>query len=118
MDVEFLQMCSEIIQWHQFYDDEAVFTAISEIEPGGHFFGSDHTLSRYKTAFYEPLLSDRNNFGTWKELGGKATSLRANEIWKRALQEFEAPYIDEAITEELNDFVARKTKEGGAPPEN
>ena len=118
MDVEFLQMLSEIVQWQQLDDDEAAFQAIAGIDPGGHFFGSDHTLSRYRTAFYEPLLSDCSNFGTWTEMGSKTTSVRANEIWKRTLQDFEPPFMDNAIADELKDFVARRTREGGAPPES
>ncbi len=35
-------------------------------EPGGHFFGSAHTLARYETAFYRPLLSDWSNFENWQ----------------------------------------------------
>jgi len=31
------------------------------------------------------------------------------------LNEFEAPYIDDSIKEELEDFVARRKSEGGAP---
>ena len=35
------------------------------VEPGGHFFGSAHTLARYEKAFYRPLLSDWSNFESW-----------------------------------------------------
>ena len=31
-----------------------------------HFFGSSHTLERYETAFYRPLVSDWRNFETWE----------------------------------------------------
>ena len=36
--------------------------AITEVGPGGHFFGVGHTLERYETAFYAPILSDWRNF--------------------------------------------------------
>ena len=36
---------------------------------GGHFFGGEHTLARYRTAFYEPLVSDWANYGQWTEAG-------------------------------------------------
>ncbi|MDX1449511.1 MAG: trimethylamine methyltransferase family protein [Acidimicrobiia bacterium] len=38
---------------------------------------------------------------------------RANQIWKRALSEYEAPPVDDAIRSELQDFVGRRTAEGG-----
>ncbi|MGB0608643.1 MAG: trimethylamine methyltransferase family protein, partial [Paracoccaceae bacterium] len=37
------------------------------------------------------------------------------EIYQKILAEFEAPPMDEAIREELADFVARRKSEGGAP---
>ena len=40
---------------------------------------------------------------------------RANRVWKAILAEFEPPPIDEAIRDELADFVARRKREGGAP---
>jgi trimethylamine---corrinoid protein Co-methyltransferase len=39
-------------------------------------------------------------------------------VWKRVLAEWEAPPIDDAVAAELEEFVARRTAEGGAPPES
>ena len=86
--------------------------------PGGHFFGGEHTLARYRTAFYEPLVSDWANFGQWTEEGSRDATQRANETWKRVLAEFEPPPLDDAIAAELAEFVERRTAEGGAPPES
>jgi trimethylamine--corrinoid protein Co-methyltransferase len=44
--------------------------------------------------------------------------VRANEIWKQVLIDFEQPPLDEAIAEELAEYVERRTAEGGAPPES
>ena len=56
--------------------------AIAEVGPGGHFFGAAHTLERYETAFYRPLLSDWRNFETWQEDGARTATERANRIWE------------------------------------
>ena len=37
--------------------------------PAGHYFGTAHTLARYETAFYTPLLSNWDNYDTWIERG-------------------------------------------------
>ena len=42
---------------------------MQEVGPGGHFFGAEHTQSRYKTAFHKPMLSDWRNYETWEEAG-------------------------------------------------
>ncbi len=59
--------------------------AIAEVGPHGHFFGADHTQSRYRDAFYAPLLSDWRNFESWEEDGSVWTHQRANIHFKRFL---------------------------------
>ena len=95
--------------------DDLALDAIAEVGPFGHFFGADHTQSRYRDAFYAPLLSDWRNFESWEEAGAVWTHDRANAAWKRILEDYEAPPMDAAIAEELSAFVDRRKAEGGAP---
>jgi len=88
--------------------------AIAEAGPGGHFFGTQHTMSRYQTAFYQPFLSDRRNFESWQEAGSEDTGRRANRIWKSLLENYQQPPLDPAVDEALADYVARR-KAGVAP---
>ncbi|MEM8813759.1 MAG: trimethylamine methyltransferase family protein [Pseudomonadota bacterium] len=116
LDVEMLQSFAEIFQPLDATETEIGFDAIAAVEPGGHFFGSEHTMERYETAFYEPLVSDWRNFGQWTEAGGLTASQRANGIWKSILGSFEAPPMDPGRREEMDAFIERRTREGGAPP--
>ena len=108
-------MMAEVLTPFRVDEAEIGVDAIAEVGPGGHFFGSPHTLERYETAFYRPLLSDWRNFETWQEDGARTATERANLIWKRLLAEFEPPPMDAAVAEELADFVARRKREIGAP---
>ena len=56
-DMEVLQMVAELCAETQ-PDSAQTLDALAEISPGGHFFGSDHTMARYQTEFYEPLVAD------------------------------------------------------------
>jgi trimethylamine--corrinoid protein Co-methyltransferase len=90
-------------------DDDAVGRdAYADVEPGGHFLGSAHTLSHYTTAFYEPNLSDSNSIEQWEEQGSKDAARRAYERWNRLLEEYEPPPIDAATLESLEDYVTRR----------
>ena len=116
LDIEMLQMFAETFQPVAASPKELALEAIAEVGPSGHFFGCAHTMERYKTAFYTPLVSDWRNFGQWTEAGGHTATERAHEIWQRTLKDYQAPARDPAVVEALDDFVARRKSDGGAPP--
>jgi len=87
--------------------------AIAEVGPGGHFFGVGHTLERFQTAFYEPMLSDWRNYQTWENAGAKTGTERANALWKELLKSYEAPPMDEGRREAIAAYVATRKEEIG-----
>ena len=113
LDVDLLQMVQEFLKPVVVDDDSMAFTAMQEVGPGGHFFGARHTLERYSTAFYQPLISDWRNFSSWEAAGSPTAEKKANALWKQALVEYSPPYIDPAFVEEMDMFVAKRTREGG-----
>jgi trimethylamine--corrinoid protein Co-methyltransferase len=115
VDVEILQGMAEFLQPMKIDEAELAVEAIREVGPGGHFFGSAHTLERYEAAFYSPLLSDWRNFENWSLAGAENATQRATKLYKLALADYQPPPLDAAIAEELAAFVARRKEEGGAP---
>ncbi|MFK7867104.1 MAG: trimethylamine methyltransferase family protein [Alphaproteobacteria bacterium] len=115
LDAEMVQGMYEFLKPIGLEDSDFGFDAINDVGAGGHFFGSPHTMERYESAFYSPLLSDWRNFETWREAGAKDATQRANEIWKSLLENYESPAMDSEHLGALNDFVDRRIKEGGAP---
>jgi trimethylamine--corrinoid protein Co-methyltransferase len=111
LDAELLQMQAAFLQPVVIDEDSMGLEAIAEVGPGGHFFGTAHTMERYEKAFYQPILSDWRNFETWQEDGSKTATQRANEIWKRLLADYQKPAIDPAIEEELQAYMARRKEE-------
>ncbi|HEX7200666.1 MAG TPA: trimethylamine methyltransferase family protein, partial [Dongiaceae bacterium] len=96
LDAEILQGMGEFMQPIVVDDDTLALDAITEVGPGGHFFGVGHTLERYETAFYAPILSDWRNFESWREAGALTADQRANAIWKQLLVDYQQPPLDPA----------------------
>ncbi len=111
LDAEMLQMMSEVLVPVEVNRDTLGLDAIREVSPGGHFFGAAHTLERYETAFYQPILSDWRNFETWEEAGAQTATQRASAVWKKLLKDYEQPPLDPAIAEALDAFVAKRKEE-------
>ena len=115
LDAELLQMVAAFLDGVKVDDDELAIAAMEDVGPGGHFFGTPHTQSRFRTAFHKPMLSDWRNYESWEEAGSPQVPSKANRIWKELLAAYTPPPMDAAIREELDAFVARRKAEGGVP---
>lgn len=111
LDAELLQMMAEFLAPVAVDEASLALDAIKAVDPGGHFFGSPHTMERYDTAFYEPMLSDWRNYETWQETGEETATERATKIWKELLATYEQPPLDPAIAEALDAFIRRRKDE-------
>ncbi len=114
IDVEMLQMFAELFKPVEVNDATLGVDAIAEVGHGGHFFGVQHTLERFETAFYSPLLSDWSNFENWRDRGSVDATQRAHLIYKETVAAHEPPPLDPARLEEIDHFIARRSEEGGA----
>jgi trimethylamine---corrinoid protein Co-methyltransferase len=95
--------------------DEAsmAFDAHEEVGHGGHFLGAMHTMERFRTCFYRPFLNSSDNYERWMRNGAKDTATRAGEIYKKKLEDYEQPPIDDAVRQELEEYVVRRRAELG-----
>ncbi|HPQ94882.1 MAG: trimethylamine methyltransferase family protein [Thiothrix sp.] len=113
IDTDLLQMLSVYLEGMVVDDDTLALDAVRDVGPGGHYFGTAHTMARYRNAFYAPLVSDWRNFESWTEAGRPDTFQRANRLYQQILQEYQPPALDQGIRDELADFVVRRKAEGG-----
>lgn len=114
IDVEMLQQMMAFLDPIQVNEAELAFEAMKEVPTGGHFFGSSHTMERYETAFYQPMLSNWANHESWELAGAKDTTMRATDIWQQALHEYQQPAMDPANREALDAYVCKRKEEIGS----
>ncbi len=113
LDVEMIQHMMEFLKPIEVNEAELGFDAIKGVPTGGHFFGEPHTMERYETAFYQPLVSDWQNYENWELAGSLSATERATGIWQQALKDYEEPAMDAAIVEELDAYIAKRREEIG-----
>jgi trimethylamine---corrinoid protein Co-methyltransferase len=111
IDMEGLAVMQHFLAGLTVDDETLALDSIAEVGPGGHHFGTAHTMARFRNAFYMPLVSDRQNFQNWQEQGGLDTAQRAHRVAQRLLKSYEQPALDTAVTEALYEFVARRKQE-------
>jgi len=111
VDAELLRQWAAILKPVHFSDDDLAVDAIKGVGAGGHFFGAAHTLARYETAFYRPLLSDWSNFENWTDAGARNATQRATDVWKKMLAEYVPPPLDPSVKEAIDAYATRRIRE-------
>jgi trimethylamine---corrinoid protein Co-methyltransferase len=113
VDVEILQMLQAEFTPLEIDEDSMAFGAHEEVGHGGHFLGAMHTMERFRTCFYRPLLSSSENYERWMRNGGADATARATRIYQERLEAYEPPALDDAVRQELEEYVVRRRAELG-----
>jgi trimethylamine--corrinoid protein Co-methyltransferase len=113
VDVEILRMLYEEFSPLEVTEETLAYGAHEEVGHGGHFLGAAHTLERFRECFYRPLLSSTENYERWNRNGGKDAAARATDIWRKTLEEYEQPPMDDGLRQQLVEYVDRRRTELG-----
>jgi trimethylamine---corrinoid protein Co-methyltransferase len=113
LDADLCAMVQRFMDPIDFGEGGLALDAVRDVGPGGHYFGTPHTLERFRDAFYMPLLSDWRNYETWDEAGRPETKEKMIELVDVFLASYQEPPMDPAVRAELEEFVARRKAEGG-----
>jgi trimethylamine--corrinoid protein Co-methyltransferase len=103
------EMCGMIKRIHRAIDvnpDTLAFDVIKAVGPGGHFLDRDHTFDHFRTEFYQPHLSNRQDFVTWHTNGSSWSSAIANQKVKEILNTYQAPELPADVDKDLQKFIA------------
>jgi len=108
MDADQLGMMQVMASGIDMSENGQAMDAIREVGPGKHFLGCAHTQANFESAFYRSSIADNNSFEQWEAEGAQDAAQRANRIYKRMLETYEAPAIDPAVDEALQAFIAER----------
>ena len=111
MDADRCSAMSRFVQGVDFSEAGQAMEAFTEVEPGGHFLGAQHTLENFETAFWMGEMSDNGTYEQWTAEGASWQHERATARVKALIDNYEPPPMEQSIRDELDDFVARRTRE-------
>ena len=115
-DLEQIQSLAELCQNQEQVALQSVFDDIASVKPGGHFFDTAETMARFAEAFYNPLVADLSNNGSWQEQGALSAETRATTIWQDILAQYQRPKQSHEIEDRLQPLMERLMQQGGAAP--
>jgi trimethylamine--corrinoid protein Co-methyltransferase len=108
MDTDSAGMMATMLKGVDLSENGQALDAIREVGPGKHFLGCEHTKANFKTAFYRSPLTDNNSFEQWQADGSLSHEQRANALWKKMLENYQAPALDPAIDQALQDYMQQR----------
>lgn len=111
IDIEGLAVIRRMLAGLEISEETLALASIAEIGPGGHHFGTAHTLARYRSEFYLPVVSDRQNYDKWRQDGAHDAAQRAHGIAQQLLDAYELPFQEIEVVEALEAFTAKRKRE-------
>ena len=108
MDIDQAGMIHDFLNGVDLSENGQAMAAIREVGPGQHFLGCDHTRANFETAFFRSSVADNNSFEQWEADGSLDTAQRANQIWKKMLNDYDMPPIDPEVDEALLAFIRQR----------
>jgi trimethylamine--corrinoid protein Co-methyltransferase len=108
LDIEALRILQIELVPLEINDETLAFGAHEEVGHGGYFFGAAHTLERFRECFYRPMIFSTEGFDRWRNNGALDAEARAGAKWRSLIEGYEPPPLDDAIREELGEYVERR----------
>jgi trimethylamine--corrinoid protein Co-methyltransferase len=105
IDDELCGMVKRIQKGFEVNPETLALDVIKNVGPGGHFLDKDHTFNHFRTEFYQPRLSNRDDFVTWQASGSPHSMETANKKYKEILTTYEAPELSADVDKDLKKFI-------------
>ena len=107
IDDEMCGMVKRIKRGIQINPDTLALDVINAVGPGGHFLDKDHTLDYFRTEFYQPRLSNRDDYVTWQTSGSPQCMETAHQKYKEILATYEPPDLPADVDKDLRTFIRK-----------
>jgi trimethylamine--corrinoid protein Co-methyltransferase len=111
IDLELLRMFTTIDQGIETTDERLAIDAMREEGPGGMFLAAGHTLEHFREWMFMSPLFRSQAYVTWQKQGSPTTGTLATAEWKALLERYEDPGIDDAVDEEMQEYMERRRAE-------
>lgn len=104
---ELMGMTRRIMRGVEVTEDKLARGVIDDVQPGGHYLGSPHTMRYFREEQFWPKLMNRKRIDDWTAAGGKTLGERAEDKTKELLQYNQANPLASEVAKKLHDIIAK-----------
>ena len=103
IDDEISRIIGRMAQGIDVDDESLAIDVVDRVGPGKDFLGQRHTMERFRTEHFMPVISDRSSWDSWVQRGSKSILDRARQQVKKILDE----HTVEPVRDEVGETVAK-----------
>ena len=111
LDCQVLEMLQHEFTPLEIDEASLAFGAHDEVRHGGHFLGAAR-MERFRTCFYQPFVNSSDNYDRWMRRVPR-TPPPAPATSRARARRVRAPPLDDAVREELAEYVTRRRPRAG-----
>lgn len=105
IDDETCGMVKRIKKGYEISEDTLGLEVIRAAGPGGQFLDKQHTFDHFRSEFYQPRLSNRDNFDKWQAGGGLQVMEVARQKCQQILESYQKPDLPAGVLKELKNYI-------------
>jgi trimethylamine--corrinoid protein Co-methyltransferase len=114
MDAEMCGMVARCLDGIQIDDDNLAIEVVKDVRHfPGSYLDTEHTFYRWRGERYLPLVSYRESYEQWIDLGGKDILLQADEKARSLLGSHQVPPLSPDVDKEIDELLKAAAKEKG-----
>lgn len=100
VDEEIGRMVRRFMHGFKVNGDTLAYDLVLSAGPGGQFLSHPHTARNFRKEFFQPQVSNRQNFTQW-ENSGAGNAAKLTEAWQKRLAEYTMPDMEKGLKREL-----------------
>ena len=110
IDDEISRVIGRMAQGMDVTDDSLAFEVVDKVGPGKDFLGQRHTMERFRTEHFLPVISDRSSWDSWVQRGSKSILDRAREQVKKILAEHTVEPVRDEVGETVAELIRKRER--------
>ncbi len=104
-DEDLIGAVKKLVSPVEFSEEAFAIEAIKRLGTSGSYLMEDQTVLRCRSEFFTPQIGIRTTHANWMDMGHRDMSVRATNLLKKRLQEYEKPDMDPQMEKDLITFL-------------
>ena len=110
IDDEIVSMVKRVREGIKINDEYLATDLIISKGPGANFLNTEHTAKYFKSDFFYPYISNRDNYVSWSKNGSLSIKNKARQKVRELLKNAPEELLDPIVIKKIRNIVKKEEK--------